>query len=173
MSEGLVIYDCVEGDKIVYQGTNYRSAKSMPVEIKQLGTDKVLYTVDANLLRGANLAGAYLFKANLEGANLEDATLTDANLFGANLFGANLEGANLRGAKLTGAKGIISLGPVGNIGRIIYGVRHDDGIRVKAGCFWGTLPEFTRKVAVKYGPTGYRSGYGPVIEHLRAWEQDA
>jgi uncharacterized protein YjbI with pentapeptide repeats len=92
------------------------------VEIKNFD-GKVLLTVEADTLRGAdlrdadligaylsgaylggaNLSGAYLSGADLYGANLSDADLSGANLYGANLYGANLSDADLSGANLSGA----------------------------------------------------------------------
>ena len=48
------------------------------IQIRHCVTDEILLTVDADTLRGANLA-----RANLERANLEGAHLADANLEGA------------------------------------------------------------------------------------------
>jgi hypothetical protein len=60
------------------------------VEIKDRH-GRVLVTVDADTLRGANLSGA-----NLSGADLSWANLSGADLSWANLGGANLRWANLR-----------------------------------------------------------------------------
>ena len=60
--------------------------------------------LEANLsgayLSGADLSGAYLLEANLSGACLLEADLSGAYLRGANLSGADLRGADLRGADL-------------------------------------------------------------------------
>lgn len=82
----------------------------MKIEIKNK-FGKVLFTVDADTLVGANLyanlKGANLYDANLKGANLVDAFLEDVNLSGANLkdvnfgYDADIEGAgHLFGIKI-------------------------------------------------------------------------
>lgn len=71
------------------------------IEIKHKTTGKVLFEVNADTLKGANLTDA-----DLRGAHLVGANLTDAKLKGANLTDANLRWANLSGADLAEANGI-------------------------------------------------------------------
>jgi len=112
-------------------------------------------------LFGANLSGANLFEANLSGANLFEANLSGADLFGANLSGANLyganlsganlsganlSGANLSGANLSGAKDAFQFGPMPTSGRICVAIRHPEGWKVKAGCFFDYLPVLEKRV---------------------------
>jgi hypothetical protein len=68
------------------------------------GRGRVLRTVAADTLEGANLKGANLEGADLRDAHLEGADLRGAHLEGAYLTGANLEGANLEGASLAFAR---------------------------------------------------------------------
>ena len=95
----------------------------MPIEIKALWIDAVIYrsetattvreaVIEANLsgadlsradLSGADLSGADLSGADLSGANLSGANLSRADLLWANLSGADLSGANLLWANLSGA----------------------------------------------------------------------
>jgi len=89
----------------------------------------------------AQLSGAHLFEANLSGANLYG-----ANLFEANLFEANLSGANLSGANLSGAKDAFQFGPMPTSGRICVAIRHPEGWKVKAGCFFDYLPVLEKRV---------------------------
>jgi len=86
-------------------------------------------------LQEANLRGA-----DLRGANLRGADLWGANLRGTNLRGTNLRGTNLRGADLRGARGILTLGP-SITGRTWVVARHEDGVRILAGCKYFTLAE--------------------------------
>ena len=72
------------------------------VEIKH-ANGRVLVTVEADALRGADLRGANLRGADLREANLLGADLRWADLRGANLRGADLREANLLGADLLGA----------------------------------------------------------------------
>jgi hypothetical protein len=106
-------------------------------------------------LHGANLYGAYLSGAYLSGADLSRAYLTGANLIGADLrgadlHGANLSGASLHGADLYGAAGIASIGPVGRQRRTVYAVAHDDGPKVQAGCWWGSVEDTIARIEAEY-----------------------
>ena len=69
------------------------------VEIKH-ADGRVLVTVDADTLSGADLSGADLSWADLRGADLRGADLRGADLSWADLRGADLRGADLRGADL-------------------------------------------------------------------------
>ena len=134
-------------------------------------------------LDGANLDGAHLTRATLTRANLTDAylrgaylagaTLTDANLTGAYLAGAYLAGANLDGANLARASDILAVGPLGAKGRLIYAVRHPDGVRIQAGCFWGTAAEIRAAIAVRYadgtGREAHRAAYLGAVDLIEAW----
>lgn len=83
-------------------------------------------------------------------ADLRWAYLRGADLRWADLTGADLSGANLRGADLYGAVGIASISPVGRYGRIIYAVAHDDGARIQAGCWWGTVDDTIARIEADY-----------------------
>ena len=114
-------------------------------------------------LSGADLSGADLRGADLSRADLRWADLTGADLSRADLSGAVLRGAVLYGADLTGTRGIRSAGPVGAEGRMIYGVAHEDGAMVQAGCWWGTVPATFGAVEERYadgsGREQYRADY--------------
>jgi hypothetical protein len=103
----------------------------------------------------ADLTGAYLYGADLTGAVLYGADLRGADLSGVDLTGAVLYGADLRGADLSGAvlrhaRGIASIGPVGRQRRIVYAVRHDDGPRIQAGCWWGGVDDTIARIEADY-----------------------
>ena len=72
------------------------------IEIKNKNND-VIYAVDSDCLRKANLREADLSEANLREADLRAADLSWANLSEANLSRANLSGADLRWANLSEA----------------------------------------------------------------------
>jgi uncharacterized protein YjbI with pentapeptide repeats len=107
-----------------------------------------------------------------KGGALVNANLWGANLQGANLQGANLQGANLWGANLQGAKRCVACGPVGEYGRLIYGVAHADGPRFQAGCFWGTETEIRAAIAGKYadgtGLERHRAAYLSAVDFIVA-----
>ena len=146
------------------------------------------YLTGANLtganLRGANLSGAYLSGAyltgaNLRGANLSGAYLTGANLSGANLSDANLTGANLSGAyltgelKLSGDRPFFSVGPIGSRSDVFQAFTTDHGLRLKAGCFFGTLGEFRAKLIDTHGINPHREEYEAALllieKHAALW----
>lgn len=138
----------------------------MPIEIKHRLNKGVLRVVEAESLQGVNLQGvnlqaAYLYRAYLEGVNLR----------GANLYRADLQGAYLEGAKLEGAKNITLIGPVGQERRIVYAVRHDPCLMVKAGRFWGTVDELEQRVKEKYEGTKWEDEYLDAIKWLRIWDK--
>jgi hypothetical protein len=101
-------------------------------------------------LRGADLRGADLYGADLRGADLYGADLYRANLRGADLSGAHLSGAYLSGAHLSGAAGIASIGPVGRQLRMVYAVAHEDGPKVQAGCWWGSVEDTIARIEADY-----------------------
>jgi len=106
-------------------------------------------------LTGAVLTGAVLSRADLTGADLREADLTGAVLTGADLSRADLSRAvlsraDLSRAVLTGASGIASYGPIGRHGRTIYAVAHDDGPRIQAGCWWGSVPDTIARIEADY-----------------------
>ena len=106
-------------------------------------------------LSGADLSRADLSGANLSGANLSRANLSGADLSRANLSGADLSGANLYGANLSGAKDAFQFGPMPTSGRICVSVRHPEGWKVKAGCFFDYLPVLEKRVKESHNCPAY------------------
>ena len=146
----------------------------MKIEIKCRFSGKVLFEHEAknNTLRltleAGVKAGAYLGRANLTGANLTGAYLT-----GANLTGANLGGANLGGANLVGERPIIQIGPIGS--RCAYFVAYltDQGLRLRAGCFFGTRAEFEAKLSDTHKDSQHANEYRAALDlidaHAEIW----
>jgi uncharacterized protein YjbI with pentapeptide repeats len=138
--------------------------------------------IEANLIE-ANLIEANLIEANLSGANLSGANLSGANLSGANLSGANLRGANLRGANLSGAKiqnlalvgkrPILTIGPIGIESRTVFAWLTEAGLRIQAGCFFGTRDEFTARLAETHDTNEHAQEYTAALVlidmHARLW----
>ena len=160
--------------------------------IKHRYTNGVLYTgggeslrdvVEAAVLAGANLAranldgaylaGAYLARANLDGAYLDGANLTGANLTGAYLAGAYLARANLDGAYLIGDRPIMQIGPIGSRCAYLVAYLTDAGVRVRAGCFFGSLDDFRAAVAETHGESTHAREYAAAISlietHAECW----
>jgi hypothetical protein len=129
-------------------------------------------------LSGADLSGAYLSGANLSGADLSGADLSGAYLSGADLSGAYLSGADLSGAYLSGAKligerPVFQIGPIGS--RCDYFVAYitNQGIKLLAGCFFGTVQEFREKLAEEHGDNKHAKEYNAALEmidvHAEIW----
>ena len=140
------------------------------IQIKSWLSGKVLFehtqegnsvsiTLQAGIKAGANLAGAYLARANLDGANLA----------GANLDGANLDGEE----KLTGERPIIQIGPIGSRCAYLVAYLTDGGIRIRAGCFFGTKKEFVAKVKETHGDNEHAQEYKAALKlidlHAKLW----
>ena len=113
-------------------------------------------------LSGADLSGANLRCANLSGADLSGADLDGANLRCANLSGTDLSGADLSGADLSGANlgeekgtlvggGYFSCGPQGSRNDYLQAFHTNNGIWVKAGCFFDLLEKFREEVCRTHG----------------------
>ena len=125
-------------------------------------------------LSGAELSGADLRGANLSDADLSDADLSDADLSGANLRGANLSGANLSGGeKLIGDRPVFILGPIGSRCDYFTAYITDKGLRLRAGCFFGTRDEFSKKLDGEHGDNShgreYRAALALVDVHVSLW----
>ena len=114
-------------------------------------------------LDGANLAGAYL-----TGANLTRSYLAGANLDGAYLAGANLTGANLDGATLVGNRPILQIGPIGSRCAYLASYITDAGIKVRAGCFFGSIEEFEAACAKTHGDNDHGKEYAAAVAMIRA-----
>ena len=129
-------------------------------------------------LGGAHLGGAYLRGANLGGANLRGANLGGAYLGGAYLRGANLGGANLgdaslRGANLIGDRPVFTVGPIGSRCDHFTSYLTDKGIYLRAGCFFGSVAEFTEKLRSQHGENSHAQEYMAALQliqsHARLW----
>jgi hypothetical protein len=142
-------------------------------EIKSQFDGKILFEAEAGSLKlavelavksGANLDGAYLYGANLDGAYLSGAYLAGANLDGAYLYGKS---------KCVGERPIFQLGPLGSRCAYLVAYLTDKGLRIRAGCFFGTLAEFRAKVKATHKATVHGKEYAAAIKlievHARMW----
>jgi uncharacterized protein YjbI with pentapeptide repeats len=135
-------------------------------------------------LYGANLSKANLSEANLSGANLYGANLSKANLSGAYLYGAYLYGANLSGAnlskanledqsKLQGARPIFQVGPIGSRCAYLDAYLTDGGIRLRAGCFFGTVEMFKKHLDAHHSGSAHAEEYLAALalieKHAALW----
>jgi hypothetical protein len=145
--------------------------------IEHRDTGAVLYTGDGESLRdvveAAVSAGASLDGASLAGAYLVGANLVGANLDRASLDRAYLDGANLGGAKLIGKRPIIQIGPIGSRSSYVVAYLTDAGVRVRAGCFFGSLDKFRAAVIKTHGESIHAREYAAAIAliemHAECW----
>ena len=157
------------------------------VEIKSIA-GAVLYTadIDDSIPSGLQLLAAlekaasdraYLGGADLRGADLDGADLGGADLRGADLGGAYLRGADLGGADLDGAKladdltlvgdrPVMMLGPIGSRSDMFVGYVTNQGLRVRAGCFFGAPEEFTSALEAEHGTNAFAREYLRALELL-------
>ena len=130
-------------------------------------------------LSGADLSGANLHCADLHCADLRGADLRGANLSSVNLSNADLSGANLRGARiktgleLSGPRPALFIGPIGSVQRTITAWITADGLRIQAGCFFGTRDEFTAQLAKTHGNNEHAQEYTAALVlidmHAKLW----
>ena len=131
-------------------------------------------TLEAAISARANLAGANLACANLACAYLARANLAGAYLAGAYLDGANLARANLADkSELQGDRPILQIGPIGS--RCAYFVAYltNNGLRLHAGCFFGTRDEFEKKLQDEHDNNDhakeYRAALAMIDAHAEIW----
>jgi hypothetical protein len=85
-------------------------------------------------------------------------------LDGANLAGANLDG----GESLIGERPIFQIGPIGS--RCTYFVAYitNKGIRLRAGCFFGSIDEFDSKLSDTHVDNNHANEYRAALQLVRA-----
>ena len=79
----------------------------------------------------------------------------------------SLRNANLRNADLRNAKSIFIFNKID--GRTCYAVVGENGVMVKAGCFWGDISKFEAACKDKY-PNDSIKAYAAQIQYLKAIE---
>ena len=181
--------------KVLFEG-EYKSTKyAVVAAVKQWadlrGADlQWAYLQGADLrgadLRGADLRGACLQGAYLRGVDLRGACLRGADLRGACLQGADLRGADLRGAclqeadlqraELRGADGnkillvgsspILQIGPIGSRSDYLLSYNTEQGIYIKAGCWFGAIKEFVVQVKNTNESGLYKAEYEAAVKHI-------
>ena len=116
----------------------------------------------------AYLSGAYLRGADLSGAYLSGADLRGADLSGAYLSGAYLSGADLSGAKLIGNRPILQIGPIGSRSDYLHSFITDAGVKIQAGCFFGSLDEFKAACDETHGDNKHGEEYAAAVLMIEA-----
>jgi len=134
-------------------------------------------------LRGADLRGAKLQGADIHGADFRGAELAGADFFeariGSNLSNADVRNAKLRGAilrdgmTLVGGRPMISIGPIGSGQRTVIAWVTDKGLRIGAGCFFGTREDFIKQLHERHADNAhaqeYLSALAVIDKHFELW----
>ena len=149
----------------------------MKIEIKRRYSGIVLFTHEQEdntvklTVESAGKAGASLAGANLEGASLAYANLTGANLAYAYLTGAYLEGEE----KLVGRRPIFQIGPIGLRGAYLISYITDKGLRIRAGCFFGSVSKFKAMLKETHGDNEHAQEYKAALtlinKHAKIWSK--
>ena len=140
--------------------------------------------LDGASLNGARLDGARLVRADLSYARLDGASLVSARLDGAylvraslvraSLAGASLDGAYLDGEeKLIGKRPIFQIGPIGSRCAYLVSYITDKGLRIRTGCFFGTLAKFKAMLKETHGNNEhaqeYKAALTSINKHYKLW----
>ena len=137
----------------------------MNIEIKSWIAGKALFAWDCE---------NNTIKLTMEAAVRAGARLDGASLDGASLDGASLDGARLDGAeKLIGNRSIFQIGPIGSRCAYLVAYLTDEGMRIRAGCFFGSLDEFESAVTNEHGDNihgaEYRAAVALIKAHAELW----
>ena len=131
-------------------------------EITHRHTGSILYSGGGETLRDV------VVSAVKGGADLRGADLGGADLRSADLRGAYLRGADLGGAKLIGDRPILQIGPIGSRSDYLIAFVTDQGVLVRAGCFFGSLDEFSSAVDKTHGDSVHGIEYATAIAMIDA-----
>ena len=115
-------------------------------------------------LSGADLSGAYLYGADLRRADLRSADLSGAVLTGSDLTGAIIDD----GSVLVGPRPVFQIGPIGSERRTLVAYVTDGGIRLRAGCFFGTVEQFTGRLNSTHGSNEHAREYRAALDMIRS-----
>ena len=137
----------------------------MKQQIKHRYTNAVLFECDVP----DDVSSGLQMRHALEKAVSARAYLADANLADANLAGAKFSDAKL----LIGKRPYMAIGPIGSRCAMVTLWITDKGPMVKAGCFTGTLEEFSAAVTKTHGSNDHAKEYEMTIlmfeSHCSIW----
>ena len=138
----------------------------------RIETESWKLAVEAAVKQGVNLSSANLRYADLRYADLRYANLRYADLRYADLRYANLSSADLSYADLSSAEGIkdyLSIGPIGSRRDYLFVSKNDKGeLIVMAGCWFGSLEDFKKRVKEVHGKNKHGQDYGFVIKLIES-----
>ena len=81
---------------------------------------------------------------------------------------ANLAGANLAGAKLIGERPVFQVGPIGSRCDYLVSYLTDVGVKIRAGCFFGSLDEFVSAVKETHRDNEHAREYMAAVSLIQA-----
>ena len=128
--------------------------------VSRWDSDKVLFSAEVD----ASISERYRLRAALEIGVKRGANLGDANLRGANMGGANLGGDLM----LVGDRPYFQLGPIGSESRTFEAFITNQGLRLRAGCFFGTRDEFAAKLNQTHGNNIHAREYTAALSLIDA-----
>ena len=114
-----------------------------------------------------HLNGCVLFEADIP-ADTPSGLAMRAALEKAVSAGANLARSNLAGANLVGNRPILQIGPIGSRCAYLVSYITDAGIKVRAGCFFGSIEEFEAACAKTHGDNDHGKEYAAAVAMIRA-----
>ena len=143
----------------------------MKIEIKNCLSAKILFSAEVDNIKLA-VELAVKQRADLKGAYLK----------GADLKGAYLTGAGLKGGKLDNGEIIddnerpfFALGPIGSAQRTLFAFSTKQGIRLRAGCFFGSTEEFLAKLKATHSDNNHAKEYKAALvmieAHFNIWKK--
>jgi uncharacterized protein YjbI with pentapeptide repeats len=153
----------------------------MKIEIKHWLSGKIIFSHDCeNNTWRLTVEAAVNGNISLDGASLDGARLVGARLDGARLVGARLVGARLdNGEKIVPfkkcEKPVFQIGGLGSAFRYLVAYLTEDGIRLRTGCFFGSIAQFEAKLKETHGQKGskhaleYRAAIKMVKTHFDIW----
>ena len=136
-------------------------------EIKHRTTGAVLFSLECSSLKLC-VEAAVAAKADLGSADLGYADLGYANLGYANLRSADLGSADLGSGKLIGERPFLSTGPLGSRSDYLLAFITDNGLYVRAGCFFDTLDKFKAAVTETHGDSLHGREYAAACAMIEA-----
>ena len=113
----------------------------------------------------ARCGGAVLFSLETESIKL---CLQAAVKSGADLRGACLGGAKVDGFLLVGDRPVLQIGPLGSRSDYLLAFLTEEGVRIRAGCFTGTLAEFSEAVQEEHKDGIHGREYAAAIQMIEA-----
>ena len=139
-------------------------------------------TVEAAVKAKVNLSYCDLSYCDLSNSDLSYCDLSYSNLRYCNLSNSDLSDCDLSCSNLShydqkltliGDRPVFSLGTIGSRNDYLWAYLTDQGVYVRAGCFFGTLDEFADVVEKTHGDNIHGREYRAAIElikvHAELW----